>query len=67
MSAFGGKADMPIASDNRVYRKFGEAVCKRLPAVRWSSRQIDEVRLRVAAQSDEFDQVCFACRKRCII
>ena len=25
MSAFGGKADMPIASDNRVYRKFGEA------------------------------------------
>jgi len=32
-----------------------------------SCRQIDEVRLRIAAQPDEFDQVCFACRKRCII
>jgi SAM-dependent methyltransferase len=61
-----GRERLSISSDNRVYRKFGKAVCKRLPA-RWSFRQIDEVRLRVAAQSDEFDQVCFACRKRCII
>jgi hypothetical protein len=45
---FRGEIGHPITSDNRVYRKFGKAVCKRLPA-RWSFRQIDEVRLCVAA------------------